>query len=810
MLPLSFQSLVCIASFLLQYSVSAQRQGHPSHNHLHAAVTQNGGKYDDTNRSHSSSSGLDFAPGPGGCPASQSYPSGQYWLPNLPAKDDGRSPFLVNGENYRIFRNVKDYGAKGDGQTDDTDAFNRAVSDQSRMGGGKGRAGSTGQPALIYIPSGTYIISSTVQLWIGTQIIGDALEPPVIKASPIMRNGTQLMSAFDFALQSTTNFYIGIRNIVLDSTDVASNKTIFGLNWAVSQATNLLNVNFTMPRDSQHIGIHMDGGSSGGGSGLFMGDLTFSGGFIGLEYNNQQYALRNLRFDNVKTAIAVKHAFTVTMQDIYCSNVEICVDAGVNDVPGGSISLLDSVCDGCGVMVNASTSVMLENLETYSSGPILRVDGREKFIRDLWGKSYVLGNADRTNGSMISATNGSLIRPIHRDGSLVDENGRYFTKTQPQYTALPLSAFASVKDAGAAGDGVTDDTQAIQQALLANADCNKVTFFPHGVYVVTDTLYVPPGSRLVGQVLSVITASGDRFANEGDPQPMLRVGQPGERGVAEFSDLLFSVADVLPGLIVVEVNMAGEHQGDVSFHNVHYRIGGARDSLLQTSCQEISKPCKATFMIMHLRETSSTYIENSWLWTADHDLDDSYNQQIGTGRGLYSVSQGPTWLVGTGSEHHVFYAYQFENAKHVYAALMQVESPYWQPSPRAPAPWVPDAATWNDPDFSNCQQNVSQCYMQWALRILGDETEELHLYGMGFWVFFNGPNYGACAGPNGSCQINIVELDDELQSDNDVALYNLNTKSVLNMISDSNGTVLATQDTNSGSWGGVIVAYRDF
>lgn len=129
MFPLSFLSLVCIASFLLQYSVSAQHHGHPNHNHLHAAATQNGGKYDYANGSHSPSSALEFAPGPGGCPASHSYLPEQYWLPNLPAKDDGRSPFLVNGENYRIFRNVKDYGAKGDGQTDDTDAFNRAVSE---------------------------------------------------------------------------------------------------------------------------------------------------------------------------------------------------------------------------------------------------------------------------------------------------------------------------------------------------------------------------------------------------------------------------------------------------------------------------------------------------------------------------------------------------------------------------------------------------------------------------------------------------------------------------------------------------------
>jgi len=27
-------------------------------------------------------------------------------------------------------------------------------------------------------------------------------------------------------------------------------------------------------------------------------------------------------------------------------------------------------------------------------------------------------------------------------------------------------------------------------------------------------------------------------------------------------------------------------------------------------------------MMMHLTDSSSAYIENSWLWVADHDLDD--------------------------------------------------------------------------------------------------------------------------------------------------------------------------------------------
>jgi glucan 1,3-beta-glucosidase len=639
-------------------------------------------------------------------------------------------------------------------------------------------------------------------LYIGTQVIGNPIDPPTIKASSIMRNGTHLISGYDFGLPSTTNFYIGLRNVVLDSTDVAPEDTIYCLNWAVSQATNLVDVQFVMPENSNHIGIEMDGGNSGGGSGLFMGDLTFTGGLIGLLFNNQQYALRNLKFTNVGTGIAVKHVFVLTMQGIECSNVGICVDMGPIDV-AGSINLIDSSCDMCGVVVNGSSSILMENIAVTNSGATLKINGTDRGIGDLSGRTYVQGHVYQNQGGQPVSSNGTFL-PYTPRGSLVGSDGRYFTKKQPDYAEYPASAFASVKEAGARGDGVTDDTKAIQQALLSNAGC-KITYFPQGVYLVTDTIYVPPGSRIVGQVWSTITASGQHFGDESNPQPMIQVGKPGETGVAEFSDMLFSVADILPGTILVEVNMAGDNYGDVSFHNTHYRIGGAVDTLLETECQDAGKPCKAAFLVLHLRETSSTYIENCWLWTADHDLDGEYQQQIATGRGLYVQSTQPTWLIGTGSEHHTLYAYQFNDAQNVFASLMQVESPYWQPTPEAPAPWAPNA-TWHDPDFSGCSANVSQCHMQWALRILGDETKTLPLYGQGFWVFFNAN--GDCKGPDGNCQINVVDLVD-LKNGSAVELYNLNTKGIQNMISlgGSGGSVAATAAENPGSWGGVVAAY---
>lgn len=68
-----------------------------------------------------------------------------------------------------------------------------------------------------------------------------------------------------------------------------------------------------------------------------------------------------------------------------------------------------------------------------------------------------------------------------------------------------MDQFATVKDFGAAGDGITDDTAAINRALYqlycreVNPAIRRSLFFPAGVYLVTDTINIPPYATLEGE-----------------------------------------------------------------------------------------------------------------------------------------------------------------------------------------------------------------------------------------------------------------------------------------------------------------------
>lgn len=172
-----------------------------------------------------------------------------------------------------------------------------------------------------------------------------------------------------------------------------------------------------------------------------------------------------------------------------------------------------------------------------------------------------------------------------------------------------------MKSEGAKGDGKTDDTAALQAVFDKYSGC-RIIFIDAGTYVVTSTLKIPAGSQVVGELWSNIVASGSAFSDASNPTVVVQVGEAGDTGRTEISDIVFTTLSGSAGAIVVEWNVAdapGE-QGSAAMWDTHVRLGGYQGSGIQESnCAKLSghtvAPCTAAYLSLHLTKSSSAYLE---------------------------------------------------------------------------------------------------------------------------------------------------------------------------------------------------------
>jgi glucan 1,3-beta-glucosidase len=137
--------------------------------------------------------------------------------------------------------------------------------------------GSTKTPALVYFPPGVYKVSRKIKFGFYTQLAGDAIDWPTLKATSNF-GANVVLDGFPQDSDgrrwnnnaAELNFHKSVRNIKIDVTAVPSNTAVSCINWAVAQATSLNQIVFLMNDNSQHLGVVM----FGGGSGIFMGDLV--------------------------------------------------------------------------------------------------------------------------------------------------------------------------------------------------------------------------------------------------------------------------------------------------------------------------------------------------------------------------------------------------------------------------------------------------------------------------------------------------------------------------------------------------------
>ncbi|KAI9705199.1 MAG: hypothetical protein M1820_005346 [Bogoriella megaspora] len=747
-----------------------------------------------------------------------------YWLADI--KHQGK---IFNGtEGYTIFRNVKDsqYGAVGDGNADDTEAINKAMSDGTRCG--LGCDSDTKTPAIVYFPAGTYKVTKPIQQYYFTQMIGDPTNPPTIKADASF-TGMAVVDSDPYEdsganwFVNQNNFYRQIRNFVIDITALPSSAGAC-IHWQVAQATSLQNIVFNMVKDTspanQQKGVFMDNGSGG-----FMTNLTFNNGGFGAWLGNQQFTTRDLVFNGCNTAFFMNWNWGWTLKSATINNAQTAIDisSGTTNQSVGSLIVLDTTISNTPIGINTSFALnpesapvmagtlYLENVDMSQSVPTAVQDytGTKVLDGNTVIKSW--GQGSSVTGSSASRIQKTLSAPS-KDNSLL-ANGKIFERSKPQYETLASSSFVSVLGAGAVGDGNTDDTAAIQKAMDSIQD-GQVLFFDHGFYRVTDTIKVPKNIKIVGEVWPVIAANGTGFGDPTKPKPVFQVGQPGDSGAVEMSDLVFGNMGPAPGAVLIEWNLQSQ-QGASGLWDVHARVGGYNGTNQGMNCyhdnatqfaskdQTYKTDCQGVFLMMHITSSASnTYLENTWFWTADHSLDTGGSPQIDiyTGRGVLIESAGPTWLYGTASEHSVLYNYQLNNAKNLFMGMIQTETPYFQPNPVAPNGI--SGSLDSDPKFS-CTGDDTTCDA-WGLRIVN--SSGINVYGGGLYSFFN--NYGQdclTADPQ-NCQQNMVAVD----GSSDIHLFALSTKASVNMVTENDGQTSDAKDAdNRGTFAAVLLEWTD-
>lgn len=149
-----------------------------------------------------------------------------------------------------------------------------------------------------------------------------------------------------------------------------------------------------------------------------------------------------------------------------------------------------------------------ENLPQLAGGELgWAVDTRSLYIGNgtLQEGAPVIGNTEiLTQFSDILAIEGTYTYEGAAAGYTVQTGP---TSGSPVSQSLQSwnDQWASVTDFGAVGDGVTDNTEAINRALYqlfcreTNPQIRRSLYFPAGRYLVTETIIIPPYARLYGE-----------------------------------------------------------------------------------------------------------------------------------------------------------------------------------------------------------------------------------------------------------------------------------------------------------------------
>jgi hypothetical protein len=390
--------------------------------------------------------------------------------------------------------NVKDFGAKGDGTTDDTESI------QSAMNVGAGK--------FVYFPVGTYLVSDRLE-WPGDArtapmiLIGQKMEETIIRLSdnnPKYQNSiipnaviwTQEMGSAD-------NFRNFIKNLTVNTG--SGNPAAIGIQYMSNNMGTVSDVCITSEDGSGEIGLDLAYNNLNGP--LLISKVKIDGFNYGIKSSGAVNSLtfEHITLQNQKIIGFQNSGQVVSIRGIISNNT---VTAVYNKTGEGVITLLDSELKG-----GASEYPAIINQGALFARNI-KTQGYQKAIDNLSGTG------------------------VDFDEEIVEEFVSHevasqFAWTKPKSLNLEiletpdiqwqsdLSEWANVQTFGAIPDDSNDDSQAIKDAIASG---KSVIYFPKGTYNVSGSIEISAKvEQIVGleSMITVGTQSGAVFVLPDSP-----------------------------------------------------------------------------------------------------------------------------------------------------------------------------------------------------------------------------------------------------------------------------------------------------
>ena len=463
-----------------------------------------------------------------------------------------------------------------DGKTDDSAVIQAAID--------KAYAARQG---IVFLPPGRYAVARTVYVRAGIRLIGYGATRPVFMLpdrSPGFQKGMGVMFMFVGARPggaydrgprvpvpppgtvpplevpdaNSGTFYSAISNV--DFEIGVDNPAAVAIRFHVAQHAFLTHIDF-------HLGSALAGVYQAGNEAE---DLHFYGGRYGILTEKTspawQFTLIDSSFEDQRDAAIREHEAGLTLVRDSFRNAPVAIEIDphyydqlwVKDCRFENISR-------AGVIISSEKSrlneigfenAVLVNVPTFAlfreSGKKLEAKGRVYQVKEF-------------NYGVIVPAPGQM-----------GEIGTRYESSEPGAAPPPERAipplprsedWLNVRTLGVTGDGVTDDTAALQKAI----DEHRVLYFPSGRYLVHDTLTLKPDTVLIGlhptQTQIDLADDSPDFRDVGPPRALISAPRG---GVNILSGLGVSTGGINPRAVAV-LWRAGEHSmiDDVRFLGGH-------------------------------------------------------------------------------------------------------------------------------------------------------------------------------------------------------------------------------------------------